>query len=192
MQVMKRILTLLVIALLVLHLSFGQSLWATPSLGKSNYASLLAGEINVLKIFPKEKVEEISGRKFVAVRPTLNKTTRFVEYACEYREEATKYHEKLPLDITKLISISFVRGEVKGIRNAYKLSSATTKQDPKIPFPHQLIFDQKGRFTTLEIFLADNLDLIVNTWNSTLTQKEALKFVEALALYFKGYLQKLR
>jgi len=156
---------------------------------KIDYQSLFPGEINVSQLFPKEKIEELLGKSLVSIKPTLNKTQRYTVYGCEYRQEETKYSQENNIDITKRISIDFVRGDIGGLKEAYKLTNDKAKQDSSIPFSHQLIYNQKGELLRLEIFLADDLELIINTWSSNLTTEEALRFVKSFASYFKEFVE---
>ena len=58
---------------------------------KINYRELFSGEVSFSEFFPKEKIEELSGKKILNVKPALNKTQRFTEYAYEYQMEGAKY-----------------------------------------------------------------------------------------------------
>lgn len=159
-----------------------------PSLN-TNYSSIFQEGENVCEIFPKEKIEEILGKTFHSVKNGVNKLSKYSEYYCEYYQEPPgfTYEGSVPIP-SKRIPISFVKGEIGGVREAYKLSGYSVKQDSDIPFPHQLIYDQKGNFRTLEIFLADDLDLIINTFQSNLTQEEALNFVKKFSDYLQNKL----
>lgn len=146
---------------------------------------------SVCEIFPKEEIEKLLGKTFHSVKSGENKTSKYTEYYCEYYQEAPgfTYEGNVPIP-SKRIPISFVKGEISGLRESYKLSGYSVKQDNEIPFPHQLVYDQKGELKSLEIFLADDLDLIVNTYQSNLTQEEALAFVKKFALYLKDLSEK--
>jgi hypothetical protein len=156
-----------------------------------NYDNIFPGEINVCNLFPKEKIEEISGKKFVSIRPGKNKTLKYTEYFCEYRQETLPYSVEhgTPPQPPKHIVISFVRGDIKGLREAYRLTNDEAKQDKSIPFPHQLIYNRQGKLLRLEIFLAENLELIINTWWSFLNSEESLQFFKKFALYFKEFVR---
>lgn len=155
-----------------------------------DYERVLGSEIDTCKIFPKEKIEEILGKKFITTKGGVNKTSKYSEYYCEYYQEEPKmnYNSGVPAP-SKRLSISFIKGEIQSLRDAYKLSNYSVKQDSQIPFPHQLIYDQNGNFRTLEIFLSDNLDLLINIYQSDLTQEQALNFVKNFSLYLKDYLE---
>lgn len=158
----------------------------TQVVSNINYSSIFQEGKNVCEIFKKEKIEELLGKTFHSVKNGVNKSSKNTEYYCEYYQEPPgfTYQGNIPIP-SKRIPISFIKGEVKGIREAYKLSGYSIKQDSEIPFPHQLVYNQKGKLQNLEIFLADDLDLIVNTFQSNLTQEEALNFVKKFALYLK-------
>jgi len=158
---------------------------------KINYGKVFAGEIAVCQLFPKEKIEELTGKQFLEIKPGQNQTQRYTEYYCEYREEKLPYSVEHgnPPQAPKNIAISFVRGDISSLKEAYKLTQEVVKTDNAIPFTHQLIYNQEGKFLRLEGFLADDLEIIINTWWSTLTQEEAEKFVKNFALYLKDFVQ---
>ncbi len=201
---MKKYLLAFLMAVFLVTLLSGCSSWSqektskttltekgkAPEPQKNNYRELFSGEVSFSEFFPKEKIEELSGKKILNFRPALNKTQQFTEYAYEYQMEGTRYSPLLKREVPNNITISFLQGDVKSLREASKISKYEIRQDKSIPFPHQLIFDQKGNFRTLEIFLGEDLDLFVHTWFSSLTQDEALSFVKKLALYFKEVLEK--
>ncbi|MDH7476082.1 MAG: hypothetical protein QHH09_01255 [Microgenomates group bacterium] len=166
-----------------------QTSTASPSLQPTstvNYTSIFQEGKNVCEIFKKEKIEEFLGKTFHSVKNGENKTSKYTEYYCEYYQEPPgfTYEGNVPIP-SKRIPISFVKGDITGIRESYKLSGYSIKQNSEIPFPHQLVYNQKNQLQRLEIFLADDLDLIVNTFQSNLTSDEALNFVKKFALYVK-------
>jgi hypothetical protein len=136
-----------------------QTLTASPSLqpaSTANYALIFQEGKNVCEIFKKEKIEELLGKTFHSVKNGENKTSKYTEYCCEYYQEPPgfTYEGSVPIP-SKKIPICFVKGEIRGIRELrefYKLSGYSVKQDNQIPFSHQLEYDQKGNFRTLEIF----------------------------------------
>ena len=152
-----------------------------------DYDALFGGGVPVCEIFPKEKIEDLSGLKFVEVKPGINKTERYTEYYCEYREEKLPYSVEHgnPPQAPKNISISFVSGNIQSLKEVYKLSGERIEEDKSIPYEHHLVFNDKGKFLRLEVFLTPNLEMIINTWWSTLSQDEALRFVKDYVLYFK-------
>jgi len=158
---------------------------------KINYGKVFTGEIAVCQLFPKEKIEELTGKQFLEIKPGQNQTQRYTEYYCEYRQEKLPYSVEHgnPPQAPKNIAISFVRGDISGLKEAYKLTQDVVKTDNTIPFPHQLIYNQEGKFLRLEVFLAEDLEMIINTWWSTLTQEEAEKFVKNFASYLKDFVQ---
>jgi len=158
---------------------------------KINYGKVFAGEIAVCQLFPKEKIEELTGKQFLEIKPGQNQTQRYTEYYCEYHEEKLPYSVEHgnPPQAPKNITISFVRGDISSLKEAYKLTQDLAKKDNAIPFPHQLIYNRQGKFLRLEVFLADDLEIIINTWWSTLTQEEAEKFVKDFSLYLKDFVQ---
>ena len=40
------------------------------------------GQVPVCQLFPKEKIEELTGKQFLEVKPGLNQTQRYTEYYC--------------------------------------------------------------------------------------------------------------
>jgi hypothetical protein len=157
---------------------------ATPTFTQAqiDYSKILS-KTGVCGLVTKEKIEEISGTKILLAKPTLNSTQRYTETACEYRQEETKYSGYL--DVTKKITIAYLEGDIKDLREIYKKTNYKTKQDNSIPFAHQLVFDENGHFRTLHLFLADNFDVLIHTWQSTLSPEDGLKFAKNFALYFK-------
>jgi len=158
---------------------------------KIDYGKVFAGEIAVCQLFPKEKIEELTGKQFLEIKPGQNQTQRYTEYYCEYRQEKLPYSVEHgnPPQAPKNIAISFVRGDISSLKEAYKLTQGVVKRDNTIPFPHQLIYNQEGKFLRLEVFLAEDLEMIINTWWSILTQEEAEKFVKDFSLYLKDFVQ---
>gem|GEM_PF-1459822 len=163
----------------------------TQEASKIDYTQIFSGEIAVCQLFPKEKIEELTGKQFVNIRPGLNKTQKYTEYYCEYRQEQLPYSVEhgTPPQSPKNIQISFIAGNLEGLKDIYKLSKEEVKQDNSLPFSHHLVYNENGRFLRLEIFLADNLEVIINTWWSTLTQDESLKFVKDFTFYLKEFIQ---
>jgi len=95
-----------------------------------------------------------------------------------------------PPQAPKNIRIAFVSGDIEGLRDVYKLSKEKIEEDKNIPFSHHLVYNEKGKFLRLEVFLSPNVELIINTWWSTLSEDEAKKFVKDFALYLKDFMQK--
>ncbi|MGB9911311.1 MAG: hypothetical protein ACPLKP_01760 [Microgenomates group bacterium] len=167
------------------------SLEIPPEVPKINYEEIFGSEINVCKLFPQEKIEELLGKTFVEVKSGVNKTSLYTEYYCEYYQEEAKfkYEGNRPI-VPKRLPITILKSNnIKEMREAYKLSGFQAKQDDEIPFPHQLIYDQNGKFRTLEIFLDDNTDLDIHPFQSNLTQEEALDFIKKFAFYFKDFVE---
>jgi hypothetical protein len=150
------------------------------------------GQVPVCQLFPKEKIEELTGKQFLEVKPGLNQTQRYTEYYCEYRQEKLPYSVEHgnPPQAPKNISIAFVFGNIDSLKEVYKLSKEKIEEDKEIPFSHHLVYNENGKFLRLEAFLSPNVELIVNTWWSTLSQDEAKKFVKDFALYLKDFIQK--
>jgi len=150
------------------------------------------GQVPVCQLFPKEKIEELTGKQFLEVKPGLNQTQRYTEYYCEYRQEKLPYSVEHgnPPQAPKNISIAFVSGNIDSLKEVYKLSKEKIEEDKEIPFSHHLVYNENGKFLRLEAFLSPNVELIVNTWWSTLSQDEAKKFVKDFALYLKDFIQK--
>jgi len=158
-----------------------------PSL--PDFSKVFEGDLAICRLFPQGKIEEIAGKKFVNVKQGSYQSTQYTQYYCEYRFEELPYeieHGNPPV-APKNISITFVRGDISSLKDAYKLSEDVVRQDSSIPIPHQLVYNKDGKFLRLELFLADNLEVIVNTWWSTLTQEEAEKFVKDFSVYLKGF-----
>ncbi len=126
----------------------------------------------------------------VSARSGVNKTSKFTECYCEYNQEESifKFESRSPI-ITKGLPVSFIRGNMKDLIETYKLAGYQTKQDREIPFPHQLIYSDKGKLQSLEISLGDDLNLNINTFQRNLIEEEALQFVKKLALYFKDFIE---
>jgi len=158
---------------------------------KINYGKVFTDEIAVCQLFPKEKIEEMVGKKFVSIQPGENKTQKYTEYYCKYQQEQLPYEVEhgTPPQAPKHIAISFVRGDISGLKEAYKLTQDVVKEDNAILFPHRLIYNQEGKFLRLEVFLAEDLEMIINTWWSTLTQEEAEKFAKNFTLYLKDFIE---
>jgi len=154
----------------------------------------LFGLVPVCELFPKEKIEELTGKQFLEIKPGQNNTQRYTEYYCEYRQEKLPYSVEhgTPPQPPKNISIAFVSGNIESLKEAYKLNKEKVEENKDIPFPHHLVYDEKGKFLRLEAFLSPNLELIVNTWWSTLSEDGALKFVKDFTLYLKDFIQKKR
>jgi len=157
----------------------------------SYYEQFFSGQISVCQLFPKEKIEGLTGKQFLEVKSGGNKTQRYTEYYCEYRQERLPYSVEhgTPPRAPKNISISFISGNLEGFKDVYKLSKERVEEDQNIPFSHHLVFNEEGKFLRLEIFLTPNLEMVINTWWSTLSQDEALKFVKDFALYFRDFVQ---
>lgn len=156
-----------------------------------NYQAFFGEQPNLCEIFPKEKIEELLGKKFVTVKSGSNKTSKYTEYHCEYYQEEPqfKYEGNRPI-IPKRLPISIVKGNIQGVRESYKLSGQTVKKDDEIPFPHQFLYNQSGKLITFELFLTDNMDLFINPFQSNLTQEEALDFIKKFVSYFKELTEK--
>ncbi len=153
-----------------------------------NYSSIFQENKDVCEIFPQKEIENLLGKKFHSSLGNQTKTSKYTVYACEYYQEPPKYNydNNVPIP-SKRIVIDFEKGDIKGIREVYKISpGSSVKQDKDIPFPHQLEYNSRGELQGLRIFLADDLDLTVGTSLSNLTQEEALAFVKQFALYLKG------
>jgi len=150
------------------------------------------GEVPVCQLFPKEKIEELTGKQFLEIKPGQNQTQRYTEYYCEYRQEKLPYSVEHgnPPQSPKNISIAFVSGNIDSLKEVYKLNKEKIEEDKDVPFSHHLVYNENGKFLRLEAFLSPNVELIINTWWSTLSQDEALKFVKDFAKYLKDFIQK--
>ena len=150
------------------------------------------GQVPVCQLFPKEKIEELIGKQFLEIKPGQNQTQRYTEYYCEYRQEKLPYsiEHGNPPQAPKNISIAFVSGNIDSLKEVYKLNKEKIEENKDIPFPHHLVYNENGKFLRLEAFLSPNVELIINTWWSTLSQDEAIKFVKDFALYLKDFIQK--
>ena len=150
------------------------------------------GQVPVCGLFPKEKIGELTGKQFLEIKPGQNQTQRYTEYYCEYRQEKLPYSVEHgnPPQAPKNISIAFVSGNIDSLKEVYKLNKEKIEEDKDIPFSHHLVYNENGKFLRLEAFLSPNLELIINTWWSTLSQDEAKKFVKDFALYLKDFIQR--
>lgn len=155
--------------------------------GQANYRSLFGDEPNVCEIFPKEKIEELSGKGVVAVEQKPHKELDFSQYLCLYYQEPAKYSEISKVNIAKNISVGVVVGkkEIERSQEGYKMLKYTTKEDKDIPFNHLLVYDEKGKFHHLDLLLADDYKLTLETWWSLLSEDEALEFAKRFALFFE-------
>lgn len=153
------------------------------SLQKIDYQSVFKGSLNPCEIFPKERIEDISGKKFIKAEFKRVPASTFTQYICYYYQEPTKY-DKYGVNITKNVSISLFKGDFRRFKN-YDLINFKVKQDKEIPFNHKLVYDQNGKFHHLDIDLENDFQLCVDTWWSILTEEEALKFVKDFVSYFK-------
>jgi len=149
------------------------------------------GQVPVCQLFPKEKIEELTGKQFLEIKPGINQTQKYTEYYCQYRQEKLPYSVEYgtPPQAPKNIRIAFVSGDIEGLKDVYKLSKEKIEEDKDIPFPHHLVYNENGKFLRLEAFLSPNVELIINTWWSTLSEDEAKKFVKDFALYLYDFIQ---
>jgi hypothetical protein len=177
--------------------SSSQSQIQTPTISQRQETTITSyeqffGQVPVCQLFPKEKIEELTGKQFLEVKPGLNKTQRYTEYYCEYRQEKLPYSVEHgnPPQSPKNISIAFVSGNIDSLKEAYKLNKEKIEEDNEISFSHHLVYNENGKFLRLEAFLSSNVELIINTWWSTLSQDEAKKFVKDFALYLKDFIQR--
>lgn len=153
---------------------------------KIDYRSAFRGLLNPCEIFPKEKIEEISGKKILSVefnRVPISKNT--TQYSCSYYQEPPKKNE-YGINIAKKISIIIVDGNLDNVRASFDALNLQRKEDKDIPFVLPLVYDEKGKFQRLALFLEDDLFLGVETWWSFLSEEEALKFVKEFVFYLNS------
>lgn len=154
---------------------------------KIDYHKAFKGMLNPCEIFPKEKIENILGQKFVKVEFKQMPASKFTLYSCYYYQEPAKYNEH-GVNMAKRISIHLRKGDIN-IGSNYGIIGFQVKEDQNIPFPHRLVYDQKGNFHHLDLILDEDLLLSVETWWSLLTEEEGLKFIKNFVSYFKSLVE---
>lgn len=150
----------------------------------SKLLNLLKSEINVCDTFPKEKIEELSGKKIVNAENSVDTTSKYKIYVCYYYQEPPKYNQ-YNVNVAKRISIGVVRGDTEGMREMNKTLNYKEETDSAIPFRHILVYDAQNKFQKLVIIADSDIDLQVSTFQSNLTDAEALNFVKKFATYLK-------
>jgi len=135
---------------------------------KISIGDLFSGEVDVCKIFPKEEIEKMIGKKISETKNLFIPASNFTEYHCTYY-----------LNSQNALVIRVREGNLEKKRQSDEMLGWRRTKDERISFEHFLAYDVKNRFRQTEFIIDQNRDIEIDFWGvggPVLEEKEAIQF----------------